>query len=92
MCLAVSACVSDVTCHIVDTPLSTTHLDGIELAIMIVATFGQAVSGDGPGLHIITVLIIWRVFVSVLVSYFQPCTSAEHDPIRWELEWAVTTP
>ena len=45
---------------------SVTDLDGVELLIMIVATFGQAVSGHGPVLNIVYILIVWRVIVSVL--------------------------
>lgn len=41
-------------------------LDGIELLIMIVATFGQAVSGNAPAVHIIGVLVVWRFIVSSL--------------------------
>ena len=48
--------------------LSVTDLDGVELLIMIVATFGQAVSGQGPVLNIVGILIVWRVMVSVLYS------------------------
>jgi len=31
---------------------------------MIVATFGQAVSGNAPAVHIIAVLVVWRFIVS----------------------------
>jgi len=32
---------------------------------MIVATFGQAVSGNAPAVHILGVLIVWRFIVSI---------------------------
>lgn len=80
----------DETWHVVCTPLSSTGIDGVELAIMIVATFGQAVSGQGPGLNIVYMLIVWRVMVSVSVHLLQVHT--EHDPIRWESESALTIP
>ena len=39
-------------------------LDGIELMIIIVATFGQALSGQAPAIRIIGVLVVWRFLVS----------------------------
>jgi PHS family inorganic phosphate transporter-like MFS transporter len=39
-------------------------LDGIELMIIIVATFAQALSANGHAIHIIGVLVIWRFIVS----------------------------
>ena len=38
-------------------------LDGIELIIIVIATFAQALSGSGPATSIIGVLIIWRFVV-----------------------------
>jgi PHS family inorganic phosphate transporter-like MFS transporter len=38
---------------------------GIELIIIIIATLGQALSGVGPGLNIIGVLIFWRVIMGI---------------------------
>lgn len=38
--------------------------DGVELMIIIVATFGQAVSGNGDAVSIIGVLVVWRFLVS----------------------------
>lgn len=38
--------------------------DGVELMIIIVATFGQAVSGHAHAVNIIGVLIVWRGIVS----------------------------
>lgn len=74
------------------TPPNTTGLDGVELVIMIIATFGQAVSGQGPCLNIVSMLIVWRLIVSVLVSYFKACGSTEREPISLESGSEVTTP
>ena len=38
--------------------------DGFELMIIIVATFGQALSGQAPAVGIIGVLVVWRFIVS----------------------------
>jgi hypothetical protein len=37
--------------------------DGVELMIIIVATFGQAVSANGHAIKIIGVLVVWRFVV-----------------------------
>jgi len=39
-------------------------LDGVELMIIIIATFAQALSGHAPAIHIIGVLVVWRFLVS----------------------------
>lgn len=39
-------------------------LDGVELAIIIIATFAQALSANGHAVHIIGVLVVWRFIVS----------------------------
>lgn len=41
--------------------------DGVELMIIIVATFGQALSGQAPAIHIIGVLVVWRFLVSIML-------------------------
>jgi len=43
-------------------------VDGVELMIIIVATFAQALSGEAPAIHIIGVLIVWRFIVSGIPS------------------------
>lgn len=43
---------------------SRRFLDGVELMIIIIATFGQALSGQAPAIHIIGVLVVWRFIVS----------------------------
>jgi hypothetical protein len=44
--------------------------DGVELMIIIIATFGQALSGSGAAINIFGVLIVWRFLVSELID---PC-------------------
>ncbi|KAG9312573.1 phosphate transporter [Chiua virens] len=48
---------------------------GVELAIMIVATFGQAVSGEGPVLNIIYILTIWRFILGIGVGGDYPLSA-----------------
>lgn len=49
--------------------ISYCDLDGIELTIMIIGTFAQALSGEGAAVNIIGVLFVWRFIVSY-PSYF----------------------
>jgi hypothetical protein len=42
--------------------------DGIELMIMIIATFGQAISGSGGVISIIGALVCWRFIVSAFLT------------------------
>lgn len=42
-------------------------LDGVELMIIIVGTFAQALSGNGHAVGIIGVLIVWRFLVRIFV-------------------------
>ena len=39
-------------------------VDGIELTIMTIATFGQAVAGSARAVNIFAVIMAWRFFVS----------------------------
>lgn len=39
--------------------------DGVELIIIIIGTFAQAISGQGDAVSIIGALVIWRFFVSL---------------------------
>ncbi|KAG8215795.1 major facilitator superfamily domain-containing protein [Butyriboletus roseoflavus] len=55
--------------------LGRKRMYGVELAIMIVATFGQAVSGHGPSLSIIYILIFWRVIMGVGVGGDYPLSA-----------------
>ena len=40
-------------------------VDGVELMIIIVGTFAQALAGSGPAVGVIGVLIVWRGIVSL---------------------------
>ncbi|KAG6835185.1 hypothetical protein H0H93_004146 [Arthromyces matolae] len=44
---------------------SRLFLDGIELMIIIVGTFAQALSGEGHAVSIVGVLVVWRFLMSV---------------------------
>ena len=68
----------------------TTIIDGVELMIIIIATFGQALSGQAYAIHIIGVLVVWRFLVSGISLGFRSRTRAER-PVRWVLESVVTT-
>jgi len=48
---------------------------GIELMIIIVATFGQAVSGNGPAVGIIGVLIVWRFLMGIGIGGDYPLSA-----------------
>jgi PHS family inorganic phosphate transporter-like MFS transporter len=48
---------------------------GIELMIIIVATFGQAVSGTGDAVSIIGVLVVWRFIMGVGVGGDYPLSA-----------------
>ncbi|KAK1231355.1 hypothetical protein PQX77_005536 [Marasmius sp. AFHP31] len=48
---------------------------GVELIIMIVATFAQALSGSIPSVHIITVLIVWRIFLGIGIGGDYPASA-----------------
>jgi PHS family inorganic phosphate transporter-like MFS transporter len=38
-------------------------IDGVELMVMIIATFGQALAGQAPAVSVIGVIIVWRFIV-----------------------------
>ena len=61
--------------------------DGVELMIIIVATFGQAVSGNGDAVSIIGVLVVWRF----LVCRYHFLPHSTHSIPRWALVSAVIT-
>jgi len=48
---------------------------GIELMIIIIGTFGQAISGQGPTVSIIGALIIWRFIMGVGVGGDYPLSA-----------------
>lgn len=61
-------------------------LDGIELLIIIIATFGQAIAGYALAVNIFGVLIAWRFVVSL--SFFPFNYRATHRCLhpRWGSE------
>jgi MFS transporter, PHS family, inorganic phosphate transporter len=48
---------------------------GIELIIMIIATFAQALSGPGPATSIIGVLVVWRFIMGVGIGGDYPLSA-----------------
>ncbi|KAI0046571.1 phosphate permease [Auriscalpium vulgare] len=48
---------------------------GIELMIIIIATFGQALSGNGPAVNIFGVLIVWRFLMGVGIGGDYPLSA-----------------
>ncbi|KAF7424368.1 Inorganic phosphate transporter pho84 [Pleurotus ostreatus] len=48
---------------------------GVELMIMIIATFGQALSGSGPAVHVIGALIVWRFIMGVGIGGDYPLSA-----------------
>lgn len=66
--------------------LGRKRMYGIELIIIIVGTFGQAISGSGPGLELLGPLIFWRVFMGVGVGGDYPLSSvitSEFATVKW---------
>ncbi|KAG6871617.1 hypothetical protein C0995_002344 [Termitomyces sp. Mi166 len=58
---------------------------GIELMIIIIATFGQAVSGGGHAVSILGVLIVWRFLMGIGIGGDYPLSaviSSEFAPTR----------
>ena len=51
------------------------HTDGVELMLIIVATFGQAVSGQAHAVNIIGVLIVWRFIMGVGIGGDYPLSA-----------------
>ena len=51
------------------------HTDGVELILIIVATFGQAVSGSGHAVNIIGVLVVWRFIMGVGIGGDYPLSA-----------------
>jgi PHS family inorganic phosphate transporter-like MFS transporter len=48
---------------------------GIELMIIIIATFGQALSGQAPAIHIIGVLVVWRFLMGIGIGGDYPLSA-----------------
>lgn len=49
--------------------------DGVELMIIIIGTFGQAISGSGPTVGIIGALICWRFFMGIGIGGDYPLSA-----------------
>ncbi|KZT07766.1 phosphate transporter [Laetiporus sulphureus 93-53] len=48
---------------------------GIELMIIIVATFGQAVAGEAHAVNVLGVIIVWRVFMGIGIGGDYPLSA-----------------
>ncbi|KAG9007798.1 Inorganic phosphate transporter pho84 [Tulasnella sp. JGI-2019a] len=48
---------------------------GVELMLILVATFGQTVAGHGPGVNIFGVLILWRFLMGVGIGGDYPLSA-----------------
>lgn len=57
--------------------------DGIELMVIIVATFAQALSGQAAAVKIIGVLVVWRFIVSRQFSFPFPSCFNLLLLVRW---------
>lgn len=80
MSLAVSACVSRfLSLTSLRRGADILEIDGLELILMMIATFGQAVAGHAPAVSIIGVLVTWRFLVSVSSDALAP--SGTHTPL-----------
>ncbi len=58
----------------------------LELTIILVGTFGQSISGSGPGLGILGPLTFWRVIMGVGVGGDYPLSSvitSEFSTVKW---------
>ena len=55
--------------------LLTFEEDGVELMLIIVATFGQAVSGQAHAVNIIGVLVVWRFIMGVGIGGDYPLSA-----------------
>ncbi|KAI5981925.1 major facilitator superfamily domain-containing protein [Pisolithus albus] len=55
--------------------LGRKRMYGVELMIMIIATFGQALSGEAPAVGIIGALIVWRFIMGVGIGGDYPLSA-----------------
>jgi MFS transporter, PHS family, inorganic phosphate transporter len=51
------------------------NTDGIELVIIAISTFAQALAGSCPGVNIIGVLVVWRFIVAMAVEGDHPLSA-----------------
>ncbi len=62
-------------CWFVESWSLRTFTDGIELMIIIVGTFGQAISGHGPTVGIVGALICWRFLMGIGIGGDYPLSA-----------------
>lgn len=55
--------------------LTTYHTDGVELMIIIIATFGQALAGNAHAVNIFGVLIVWRFIMGIGIGGDYPLSA-----------------
>ena len=75
MSLGESACVGSLPLTFQSFSFSPEASDGVELMIIIVATFGQAISGEGPACGIIGALICWRTLQGIGIGGDYPLSA-----------------
>ena len=66
--------------------LGRKRMYGLELIIIIVGTFGQSITGVGPGLAFLGPLIFWRVVMGIGVGGDYPLSSvitSEFATVKW---------
>lgn len=66
--------------------LGRKRMYGLELIIMLVGTFGQTISGRGPGVAFLGPLIFWRVIMGIGVGGDYPLSSvitSEFATVKW---------
>jgi MFS transporter, PHS family, inorganic phosphate transporter len=56
--------------------------DGIELMIIIIATFGQTITADGQAVRIIGALVVWRFLVSLIRLPFIIVLYSPSSPLK----------
>ena len=89
--LDASECVSDLFHHLfnIKNVLTTSNypaIDGIELMIIVTATFAQTLSGSGHAVSIVGALTVWRFILGVGVGGDYPLSSviaSEFAPRRY---------
>ncbi|KZT22012.1 phosphate permease [Neolentinus lepideus HHB14362 ss-1] len=65
--------------------LGRKRMYGVELVIIIVSTFGQAVSGDGNAVGIVGVMVVWRFLMGIGIGGDYPLSaviSSEFSSVR----------
>ena len=70
-----SACVSKSAFLEVYSIFSLFNIDGVELMIIIIATFAQAVTGHAHAVSIIGVLVLWRFIMGIGIGGDYPLSA-----------------